>query len=82
MAFVFAQSMFPTFEMVKDCPEILATLFKLTIPGNVLLLFAFLYELTFYDQHQRQTIFQTQLAKVFFTNLTIYLFSVVYSHWI
>ena len=51
MSFVFAQGMYPTFEFVKECPEILATLFKLTVPGNIMLLLTFLYELTFYDQH-------------------------------
>ena len=51
MSFVFAQGMYPTFEITKECPEMLSTMFKLTIPGNLMLLFTFLYELTFYDQH-------------------------------
>lgn len=51
MSFVFAQGMYPTFAVTKDYPEVLTILFKLTVPGNFLLLFTFLYELTFYDQH-------------------------------
>ena len=51
MSFVFAQGMYPTFEIIKEFPEMLSTMFKLTIPGNLMLLFTFLYELTFYDQH-------------------------------
>jgi hypothetical protein len=57
MSFVFAQGMYPTFDLVKDFPEVLTPLFKLTIPANLILLFSLLFELTFYDQHQRQSIF-------------------------
>ena len=59
IAFVFSQSMQPTFQTIKEHPPILNTVFNLTIPTNVLMLATFLIELTFYNQHHRSVVFQT-----------------------
>ena len=49
IAFVFSQSIQPTFQTIKEYPPILNTVFNLTIPTNILMLATFLFELTFYD---------------------------------
>ena len=53
ISFIYAQSFQPTFDTIKETPGILAMIFKLTLPCNVLMLFTFVVELSFYDQHQR-----------------------------
>lgn len=54
----------------------------LTVPVNLLMLTTYLYELTFYDTHQRSSIFKTQLTKVFVTGLSVYICALIYSHWL
>jgi len=82
LAFVYAQALKPTFDFVKENPRLLSTVFNLTIPCSGLMLMTYLFELTVYDQHQRQSICMTQLGKVFFTLASTYLLAVVYAHWI
>lgn len=45
------------------------------------MIITFMYELTFYDQHQRQMIFKTQLIKVFNTVWLTYFYSTIYSYY-
>lgn len=49
VSFVYAQTLIPSFEKVKENPSVLSTLFKLLIPSNMLMLATFLFELTVYD---------------------------------
>ena len=46
---MYAQSLVPSFEKIRENPAILASLFKLLIPSNALMLATFLFELTVYD---------------------------------
>lgn len=82
VSFVYSQTLSPSFQSVKESPALLATLFRLILPTNVLMLFTFLYELTVYDQRQRAQIFQSHLAKVFFTINALYFLAIVFSHWV
>ena len=82
VSFVYAQTLAPSFETVKENPAVLSTLFKLLIPSNLLMLATFLFELTVYDQHQRQAIFESHLAKVFFTINALYFLAIIFSHWV
>jgi hypothetical protein len=81
ISFVYAQSFQPTFNVIKETPGLLIMIFKLTLPCNMLMLFTFMIELSFYDQHQRAMIFRTELAKVFFTNVSAYFIAVIFSNW-
>lgn len=49
VSFVFAQILHPTIETVAEYPQVLYSVFRLTIPCNLLMLITFLVELTFYD---------------------------------
>lgn len=82
MSVVYSQTLCPTIGLLKESPRLLTTLFSLTIPLNLLMLVTYLFELTFYDQHQRASIFKTQLTKVFVSNVTVYLGAIIYSQWI
>ena len=46
------------------------------------MLCCFLYELTVYDQLNRQNIFKAQLFKVVTTNISVYLIAIIYAYWI
>ena len=82
LALVYAQSIRPTLAVVQENPRVLLTIFNHTIVVNCTMVITFLYEITFYDQHQRASIFRTMLIKVFTTNISVYLFAVIYSHWL
>ena len=81
MSFVFAQVLNPSFEIIRENPHLLGTVFNLTLWCCGLLIFCFLYELQFYELHLRATIFKTELNKVFFTVLATYLVAIIYSSW-
>lgn len=59
LSLIFSQTLCPSIGVITKHPRLLLDIFKLTIPANILMLFTFLYELTFYDQHQRSSIFET-----------------------
>lgn len=82
VSFVYAQTLSPSFQAIKEHPALLATIFRLILPINVLMLFTFLFELTIYDQHQRGVIFKSHLAKVFFTIVSLYFLAIIFSHWV
>ena len=82
LALVYAQSIRPTLTIVQENPKVLLTIFNHTIVVNCTMVVTFLYEITYYDQHQRASIFRTMLIKVFTTNVSVYLFAVIYSHWL
>ena len=80
IAFVYAQCIKPSF--TEDCPGVLRVIFNLTIPCNFVMLFAFLYELTLFDQGTRQQIFKGELVKLFFNVIGFYFVAILYSHWV
>jgi hypothetical protein len=82
LSLIYSQAICPSIEIFTAYPRLLYTLFTLTIPVNILMLTTYLFELTFYDQHQRAVIFKSQLTRVFVTNISVYIFAIVYSHWI
>ena len=49
VAFTYAQSIQPTFDIIKETPGILAMVFKLTLPCNILMMLTFVVEISFYD---------------------------------
>ena len=82
ISFVFAQSLKPSFETIREKPMILSKIFKLTPVLHILMLVSFLYELSLYNQHERSQIFKTQLTKVFLTATSFYFVSIIISSWI
>ena len=82
IALVYSQTLSPTVPTIKEQPWILSPLFRLSIPLNFLMLVSVLYELTFYNQHQRTLIFKQSLARVFITLISVYFIAIVFSHWI
>ena len=50
MSFLYSQTLMPTINVIKDNPKLLMLCFELALPANILMLFTFLFELTFYDQ--------------------------------
>lgn len=82
VSFVYSQTLSPSFQAVKESPAVLSTFFRLILPTNILMLFTFLFELTVYDQRQRAQIFQSHLAKVFFTITALYFLAIIFSHWV
>ena len=81
-AFVFSEALRPQSKVVGDQPGVLAIVYNLSFPSNIALFVTFLFELTFYEEEQRNSIFKTQLAKVFFTSTIYFLLGVVFSHWL
>jgi len=82
IAIVYSQTIKPSFEIIKENPRLLYSLFKMTIVLNAMMLVTFLYELTFYSHKIRTVIFKTMLTKVFVTMIAIYFIAIIYSHWI
>lgn len=82
IAFVYAQCIKPTFRITEECPSVLRVIFNLTIPCNIIMLLAFLYELTLFDQKTRQEIFKAELVKLFFNVISFYFVAILYAHWV
>jgi hypothetical protein len=82
IAFVYAQCIRPTSRLTEDCPGVLRSIFNLTIPFNIIMLLAFLYELTLFDQATRQQIFRGELLKLFFNVIGFYFIAILYAHWV
>lgn len=82
IAFVYAQCIKPTSRITEECPGVLRAIFNLTIPCNMVMLLAFLYELTLFDQRTRQQIFKGELTKLFFNVISFYFVAILYAHWV
>jgi hypothetical protein len=79
IALVYSQTLKPSFSVFIDHPKTLKQLFFMTIPMCVLMVVAFLYEMTLYDHHTRSLIFKTQLTKMGVTGVSVYFIFIVYS---
>jgi hypothetical protein len=49
MSFLYSQTLMPTIKIIRDNPNLLMLCFEMALPANILMLFTFLFELTFYD---------------------------------
>ena len=64
---LFGQSFHPTLKVLGVAPELLKTLYNLTVPASVMLLLNFLFELTATEPDVRSLIYRSELAKVYFS---------------
>ena len=81
-SFLFGQVFAPFHEKIKLKPEIIKNVYLFTIPGCFLMVFCFLYELTFEQPEQRNKIFGPELTKVFVTVTTLYFLTLILCLWI
>lgn len=81
-ALLFGQSFQPSHEAITISPSLLADLFHLTMPVSVMMLIAFLYELTGANADARASVYKTELMKVFFSVIHLYFLSMAFANWI
>jgi hypothetical protein len=81
-ACLFGQSFHPSHEALTLQPSLLSDLFHLTIPASLVMVLAFLYELTAARADARSNLYRTELAKVFFSILHLYLLAMCFSNWL
>ena len=81
-AVLFGQSFQPTLPALTVAPELLKTLFILTMPASVMLLLTFLFELTAEEPDVRSLIYRSELTKVYFSVIFWYVLSLTYANWL
>ena len=81
-ACLFGQSFHPSHEALTLQPSLLSDLFHLTIPASLVMVLAFLYELTAARADARANLYRTELTKVFFSILHLYLLAMCFSNWL
>ncbi|CDW75090.1 UNKNOWN [Stylonychia lemnae] len=79
---LYSQSIYPTHQKILLAPQILEDLFLMTIPSCFMMLFCFLYELTYEPAGKRTRIYKTELTKVFFTILYFFLIAMIFANWL
>ena len=54
----------------------------MTMPVSIVMLLAFLYELTAENADARASVYKTELTKVFFSVLHLYFITMAFTNWI
>lgn len=79
---LFGQSFQPTLQTLTVAPELLKSLFLMTLPASVLLLLNFLFELTAEEPDVRSLVYRSELTKVYFSVIFWYVLSLTYANWL
>jgi hypothetical protein len=79
---LFGQSFQPTLQSLTVAPELLKSLFLMTLPASVLLLLNFLFELTAEEPDVRSLVYRSELTKVYFSVIFWYVLSLTYANWL
>jgi hypothetical protein len=81
-ALLFGQSFRPSHPVLTLSPSLYTALFHFTFPVGLFSVAAFLFELTAANANVRAALYRTELLKVFFSSLHLYLTALAFSNWL
>lgn len=82
-SWIYAQTLMPSTAELRDfAGPILRALFTVLVVCSICMTLSVLYELTIFEQHERQAVFLQHLTKTFIFLIVFYLIAAVLSNWL